>query len=113
MQCPKCKIATLVELIVEETPVDRCSNCNGTWFDARELSRLLAEEANQVVRLLKGATVEQAAGRKGMCPRDGALLLRIYSALDRAVIVDACADCHGIWLDGGEFEKLFAAQNRS
>ena len=112
MQCPKCKTATLIEFIVDETPIDRCSNCNGTWFDPRELSHLLAEEANQVARLLKGAMVEEAAGKKSICPRDGSLLLRIYSAIDRAVIVDACADCHGIWLDGGEFEKLFAAQNR-
>ena len=112
MQCPKCKTATLVEFTVDETAVDRCSTCNGTWFDKRELSHLLAEEANQVARLLKGAMVEQAAGRKGDCPRDGSSLLRIYSAIDRAVIVDACAECHGIWLDGGEFEKLFAALKR-
>jgi Zn-finger nucleic acid-binding protein len=111
MQCPKCKTETLVEFTVDKTAVDRCSLCNGTWFDDHELSQLLAEEATHVARLLKGVTVEEAAGRKGNCPRDGSLLLRIYSAIDHAVIVDACADCHGIWLDGGEFEKLFAAQN--
>jgi len=26
------------------------------------------------------------------------------------VTLDACADCHGIWLDAGEFAKLFAAR---
>jgi Zn-finger nucleic acid-binding protein len=36
--------------------------------------------------------------------------LRVYSAIDRSVILDACPECHGIWLDGGEFNKLFAAR---
>jgi Zn-finger nucleic acid-binding protein len=112
MQCPKCKTATLVEFTVDKIAVDRCSNCNGTWFDARELSQLLAEEASQVAGLRKGVAIEEAAGRKGACPREDTALLRIYSAIDRTVIVDACADCHGIWLDGGEFEKLHSAQRR-
>jgi Zn-finger nucleic acid-binding protein len=34
----------------------------------------------------------------------------MYSAIDRSVTLDACADCHGIWLDAGEFAKLFAAR---
>ena|SRR5215208_1399844 len=112
MQCPKCKTATLLEFNLHKTAVDRCSNCNGTWFDAHELSQLLAEETSQVAGLIRGVAIEEAAGRRGACPRDGAALLRIYSAIDRSVIVDACADCHGIWLDGGEFEKLYSAQRR-
>jgi Zn-finger nucleic acid-binding protein len=27
-------------------------------------------------------------------------------------VLDACADCHGIWLDAGEFQKLFAAHQK-
>jgi Zn-finger nucleic acid-binding protein len=38
-------------------------------------------------------------------------LLRVYSAIDKSVIIDACPECHGIWLDGGEFAKLFAARH--
>jgi Zn-finger nucleic acid-binding protein len=49
-------------------------------------------------------------GKKGFCPRDASELLRVYSSINRSVVIDACADCRGIWLDGGEFEKLFAAQ---
>jgi Zn-finger nucleic acid-binding protein len=84
--------------------------CSGTWFDARELTQLLAEDASYVASLRRGSVKEQVAGRKGACPRDGSELLRVYSSIDRSVIIDACADCHGIWLDGGEFDKLFAAR---
>jgi len=110
MNCPKCQTATLAEFKVEKIAVDRCSTCDGIWFDAQELSQLLVEDARQVAELRRGARREPLDDKRGRCPRDGAELLRIYSAIDRSVTLDACADCHGIWLDGGEFEKLFAAR---
>jgi len=110
MNCPKCLTATLAEFKLEGVAVDRCSRCDGIWFDARELSQLLAEDARIVAELRRGSESEFADVKRGRCPRDGADLLRIYSAIDRSVTLDACADCHGIWLDGGEFAKLFAAR---
>jgi len=110
MNCPKCQTATLAEFKLEGVAVDRCSRCDGIWFDAQELSQLLAEDARVVAELRRGSESEIADVRKGRCPRDAAELVRIYSAIDRSVTLDACADCHGIWLDGGEFAKLFAAR---
>ncbi|MBM4262389.1 MAG: hypothetical protein FJ145_13290 [Deltaproteobacteria bacterium] len=107
MRCPKCQSATLREKNFDGVKIDRCSSCHGTWFDARELGQLLAAEANQVAGLRQGGANTTADDKQGNCPRDGSALLRIYSAIDRAVVLDACADCHGIWLDGGEFEKLY------
>ena len=110
MKCPKCKTETLAEFKVETIAEDRCSSCDGTWFDAQELSELLADDAKKVASLRRGSAHEELNGRKGNCPRDGGDLLRVYSAIDKSVILDACPECHGIWLDGGEFEKLFAAR---
>ena len=112
MNCPKCLTATLAEFKLEGVAVDRCSRCDGIWFDAQELSQLLTEDARLVAELRRGSVSELADAKKGRCPRDSADLLRIYSAIDRSVTLDACADCHGIWLDGGEFEKLFGARRR-
>ena len=109
MKCPKCAIEAMNQFLVKGLAVERCSSCSGIWFDARELSQLLAEDAGYVASLRRGAIKEQLAGKKGFCPRDGSELLRVYSSIDRSVILDACADCRGIWLDGGEFDKLFAA----
>lgn len=36
------------------------------------------------------------------------IVLRVYSSMVRTVILDVCPDCHGISLDGGESERLFA-----
>ncbi len=112
MKCPKCKTAELGEYAVDHVIVDRCSACAGIWFDREELSELLSEDARRVASLRRGHDNDEADGTKGRCPRDAAQLLRVYSSIDRSVILDACADCHGIWLDGGEFEKLFAAQRK-
>lgn len=113
MRCPKCKSETLFEQAIDAVKVDRCSSCSGTWFDARELGELLTAEAAQVASLRHGSANTAVDGKQGNCPRDDSALLRIYSAIDRAVVVDACADCHGIWLDGGEFEKLYATSQNT
>ena len=110
MQCPKCKSETLARFKVEEVAVDRCSSCDGIWFDADELAQLLSEDAEQVAALRRGGPREEQDEKKGLCPRDRTELMRVYSAVDRTVIIDACPDCRGIWLDGGEFKKLFAAR---
>jgi Zn-finger nucleic acid-binding protein len=109
MKCPKCGSETLNVFSVREVALERCSSCNGIWFDARELSQLLEEDARHVASLRRGNVNDQLEGKKGLCPRDGSELLRVYSSINRSVIIDACADCRGIWLDGGEFEKLFSA----
>jgi Zn-finger nucleic acid-binding protein len=112
MKCPKCKTETLNQFAVQGVRVDRCASCSGIWFDARELTQLLAEDGQRVASLRRGSAKDEAGGKKGICPRDAAELLRVFSAIDRSVILDACPECHGIWLDGGEFEKLFAARQR-
>jgi Zn-finger nucleic acid-binding protein len=110
MRCPQCVTQTLHEFLARGVTVDRCSACSGIWFDAQELSQLLAEEARHVASLLRGNPAAEAGGKSRFCPRENAKLLRVYSAINRSVIVDACPQCGGIWLDGGEFEKLFAAR---
>jgi Zn-finger nucleic acid-binding protein len=112
MKCPKCKTETLVEFLVEDVTVDRCPSCAGIWFDRQELSELLAEDARRVAELRRSSENEAAEEIRGDCPRDASPLTRVYSSIDRSVILDACADCHGIWLDGGEFDKLFAARRK-
>ena len=43
MNCPRCKSTLVVETLKETNAsieVDQCTNCGGTWFDARELASL-------------------------------------------------------------------------
>src|SRR5687767_10770367 len=110
MKCPKCRTESMDVFYVKGVALERCSSCSGTWFDARELSQLLEQDARQVSLLRRERDNQELEGKKGFCPRDGSELLRVYSSINQSVIIDACADCRGIWLDGGEFEKLFSAR---
>ena len=88
MNCPKCEADTLGEFSVQGVAVDRCSSCAGIWFDAHELSQLLAEEASHVASLRRGHVKDEVEGKRGKCPRNGSELLRVYSSIERSVILD-------------------------
>jgi Zn-finger nucleic acid-binding protein len=112
MKCPKCKTEPLATHTIEGVTVDRCSACAGVWFDAEELNQLLSEEARHIAELLKGRVIEQADEKNASCPRDDSKMMRVYSAMDHSVILDVCGECRGVWLDGGEFKKLFIARRQ-
>ena len=106
MQCPKCQTDSFTTAMVREISVDRCTICNGLWFDARELPALLNEDYRLLTPLRGEPGSEEQNQKRGKCPRDATPLLRMHSAINQAVIVDTCLQCQGIWLDGGEFDEL-------
>jgi predicted Zn-ribbon and HTH transcriptional regulator len=50
MKCPKCG-SDLHTLQLKGLDVDRCPNCNGTWFDAGEMEQLLEHDQTVLGRL--------------------------------------------------------------
>ncbi|MEW6298493.1 MAG: zf-TFIIB domain-containing protein [Thermodesulfobacteriota bacterium] len=112
MQCPKCQTDSFVMRTIRGISVERCTQCTGLWFDARELSTLLNEDPRFLTPLRGEAGAEEFNRKRGRCPRDATPLLRMYSAINPAVIVDTCLQCQGIWLDGGEFDALLEQVQR-
>lgn len=112
MRCPKCQTDSCVASQVQEINVDRCETCGGIWFDEQELVLLLNENLPLLASLRGGADPEELNSKRGRCPRDSTPLLRVYSSFSRSVVVDTCPHCHGMWLDGGEFDELLRAINR-
>ncbi len=106
MNCPKCETKTLVAANIRGTQVDRCPACGGIWFDHRELGALLEESASSLRPLRGGREQDELNIKRGVCPRDGSRLMRVCSAEQPDVVVDSCPQCQGIWLDGGELDKL-------
>ncbi len=43
------------------------------------------------------------------CPNDGARLVEVERA---GVLIDACPDCRGIWLDRGELDKILVKERQ-
>lgn len=111
MNCPKCADhPALASLVVDDVEVDRCPTCEGIWFDRAELGGLLDSQEGHVKPLLAGDDAQGANYARGACPRDQQALLRVNSLRNRAVTLDTCPLCQGIWLDGGEFARIRAAQ---
>jgi hypothetical protein len=50
---------------------------------------LLAEDARRVAELRRDGNDARLDDKRGRCPRDSAELLRMYSAIDRSVTLDA------------------------
>jgi Zn-finger nucleic acid-binding protein len=110
MNCPKCR-SELERATAAATEVDRCAACGGVWCDDQELQALL-DAPTEALAALRGRRRADFDQQAAACPRDGARLTRMFSSRTRAVTVDACPDCRGIWLDGGELERLVAAGRR-
>lgn len=110
MNCPKCAGPSLSPVVVDGIEVDRCPSCEGIWFDKRELTDLLESNSGEVREILGGEDAHGHDQSPGTCPRDGGKLLRVRSSRNREVTLDCCVVCQGVWLDGGEFERIRAAR---
>ena len=92
--------------------VDVCDGgCGGVWLDHRELEKVdeqseSAGEALLDVRRDPGVVVDPA--ERYHCPMctDGVVLMRHFWSVKRAVTVDECPECGGIFLDAGELASI-------
>jgi Zn-finger nucleic acid-binding protein len=109
MTCPKCA-GTLARLEIDGVEVDRCASCGGIWFDKGELGPLLDGDTGKIRALLGGEDPDHLDARRGRCPRHEKPLLRVTSARNPDVRIETCGVCQGVWLDGGEFERIKRAR---
>ncbi len=87
-----------------ETEVDFCSTCRGIWFDDGEVASVIG--ARSAGRLEIPFT---AAAISARCPRCDERLL-VFPYPDTLTIIDACASCHGVWIDRGEIQSIERAR---
>jgi Zn-finger nucleic acid-binding protein len=98
---------------VKSVQIDRCPGCQGTWYDTDELRLIKDREQGGDYRwidvdLWKERRRFVTGEQEGLaCPKDrhGMTTLR-YG--DSKVRVEVCGQCHGIWLDHGEYERIVA-----
>jgi len=112
MNCPACG-RRLVPVDIAGLTVEVCQGgCAGMWFDRAELRSFVDPTRNAAQILIERSgqpqvTVDLTQTRR--CPRcPDSLLMRHFFSAKRAVTVDECPTCAGIWLDAGELERIRA-----
>lgn len=114
LSCPRCRTA-MMSVRFGGWTVDECRSCRGLWFDRAEvepmLERFRKDREEALGRVAAAAshrsTISEMQVQYVRCPRCQDLMSRFNYAQTSGVIVDRCGRC-GLWLDGGEFEKISA-----
>ncbi|MBN2450226.1 MAG: zf-TFIIB domain-containing protein, partial [Lentisphaeria bacterium] len=114
--CPRCGVSLTPTALLEEDPieVDVCHQCRGIWFDAGELKAVLhavqqpdAAVNRQLLTALGERRSVDSRVTYAKCPVCSEIMNRRCYGHRSGVIADSCRG-HGVWLDGGELEALFA-----
>jgi MFS transporter, PAT family, beta-lactamase induction signal transducer AmpG len=106
MRCPKCR-ADMDQIEFEGTEVDRCTICNGIWFDSGEIE--VMREKRAAVALDTG---DASTGKKSNeidrypCPRCNGSMVRVVDPQQRHIWYETCSSCSGSFLDAGELLDL-------
>lgn len=102
LQCPKCQHG-MEEITHEGITIDRCTNCQGLWFDD--------DEADRLKRVKDGDAVDIGDPKEGWkwdsradinCPRCGKQMQKAFDPKQKHIWYERCPD-HGIFMDAGEF----------
>src|SRR5262245_58277329 len=106
MNCPKC-ISPMVKVTFAGVQVDRCTDCQGLFFDEFEKEEL---------KKMKGAdSVDIGDAKVGRefnkvdhiyCPRCGSLMIRMVDLEQPHIWFEHCTVCGGSFYDDGEIEDM-------
>lgn len=105
--CPKCG-GNLQSITHGGIEVDRCCNCYGIWFDSLEAERLKQIKNSERLDIGDPETGNQFDQLENdiSCPRCGAIMFRLIDIDRYRIWYEKCPQCHGVWLDAGEFKKF-------
>src|SRR4051794_39997956 len=108
MKCPACK-EPLREKSAGGMTLDICyGGCGGIWFDATEMERVDARAATTLHTIWQAPVTAANLTGPRLCPRcaEQGLDRKWFSHLKK-VEIDQCPKCGGIWLDAGEFSRIY------
>jgi Zn-finger nucleic acid-binding protein len=105
MNCPKCT-SSMAAIRHGDVEVDRCTGCQGLWFDAfehEELKELRGPEQIDAAEAPKAGVAPLVEVR---CPRCSVAMIRMVVAGQPHIAYESCGVCHGVYFDAGEFRDF-------
>jgi Zn-finger nucleic acid-binding protein len=103
IECPKCGHG-MEEITYGEVTIDRCTNCQGLWFDTGEAEQLKGKwmgdalDMGNVEEGKKWDAVDDIA-----CPRCGTDMEKASDPTQPHIWYESCVNDHGVFMDAGEF----------
>lgn len=106
MRCPKCGVG-MEQIDFDGVEVDRCTACEGIWFDAGEAEQLRGKAAAAALDTGSAWTGRELnAVDQYRCPRCGGKMRRKIDARQQHIWYETCGECNGSFFDAGEFRDL-------
>jgi Zn-finger nucleic acid-binding protein len=106
MQCPKCQ-GSLEAIVYSDIQVDRCTNCQGIWFDSMEaqtLKKIQGSESIDTGEPQTGSKFDEIGNIN--CPKCHAQMTKMVDLKQSHIRYEKCPICYGIWFDAGEFKDF-------
>ena len=102
MNCPK-DDAGMARVSVDSIEINRCTACNGLWFDLLELEQVTAIAGSDEIDIgdPKVGRALDAIDRID-CPVCQTRMIRMVDAGQPHIRYESCPVCYGIFFDAGE-----------
>lgn len=105
----------MLETVYENVMIDVCGTCAGVWLDFSEMTSIVDTKDVSWSEATIRKVLEQT-GKVGVpslelgcdinCPKCGEGLPSNNYQNNSGIIVNACLNDHGVWLDSGELVKI-------
>jgi len=107
--CPACG-NTLNLYSISSMEFEGCPKCKGIWLVKDELRKLKNKTNNGSLRWLNDEITDlektSAVATKRPCVKCKTVNMVSVIFGKSSIVVDWCPQCHGVWLDRGEFEGI-------
>ncbi|MBN2684878.1 MAG: zf-TFIIB domain-containing protein [Pontiellaceae bacterium] len=104
MQCPKCN-SEMEVVQFESVEVDRCTGCQGIWFDQFEVEDLKKMKGSEVIDCGDPKVgAQQNTNDHINCPKCHTPMIRMVDNQQPHIWYEGCVVCYGLFFDAGEFK---------
>lgn len=104
MNCPKCK-SGMEKVNYQDITVDRCTNCEGIWFDMLEQEKLKEMNGSEAIDIGDPDTGEKFNKIEDInCPKCTTKMIKMVDAKQHHIWFEKCTICYGVFFDAGEFK---------